>query len=73
MNALVQAAPFISSPMSETLIEKPVAIRAVPREFDGSHFSLATTAEVSAPEPQRTQHAYYRSQIDEVASYNPVE
>jgi hypothetical protein len=68
------AEKFIPSPLHETLLEKPQAIRVVEHDDALSRGSQAPEpVDITAPEPLHAQHAIYRSLIDLVPSYNPIE
>jgi len=59
--------------MEEKLVEEAKPLQIIGKDVTGSKLSLAMSMDVSAPEPQRAQHAFYRSLIDVVPSYNPIE
>lgn len=62
------------SPLQEVLLEKPQAMRIVEHDDALSRGSLAPEpVDITAPEPLRAQHAVYRSLVDLVPSYNPIE
>lgn len=65
---------FVPSPLQEALLEKPQPIRIVEHDDALSRGSQAPEpVEITAPEPLRAQHAVYRSLVDLVPSYNPIE
>lgn len=65
---------FVPSPMEEESLPLPKEGHIVQRNED--EISRALTFDMSeAPplNPQRAQLAFYRSQTEQIASYNPVE
>uniref|UniRef100_A0A915C945 CX domain-containing protein n=2 Tax=Parascaris univalens TaxID=6257 RepID=A0A915C945_PARUN len=65
---------FVPSPMEEQLLKTPEPHKVEEHcEDEISAPSQPETVETPPAQPQRAQIAYYRSQTDQVASYNPVE
>ncbi|KHJ99529.1 hypothetical protein OESDEN_00465 [Oesophagostomum dentatum] len=65
---------FIPSPMQEESLPLPKEGHIIQRSED--EISRALTFDMTEPPPltpQRAQHAFYRSQTEQIASYNPVE
>jgi len=66
--------PFVPSPMTVEHITAPKPSKLQKHEEDEiSRASQAQTSEPAPLNPQRAQIAYYRSAVDQVPSYNPVE
>uniref|UniRef100_A0AC34QTH6 CX domain-containing protein n=1 Tax=Panagrolaimus sp. JU765 TaxID=591449 RepID=A0AC34QTH6_9BILA len=65
---------FVPSPLEETLIAKPQPVKIVQHNEDEiSRASVPETVSMNPPPMQKAQHAFYRSQVDIVPSYNPVD
>ena len=61
-------------PLEETLIAKPQPVKIIQHNEDEiSRASVPETVSMSPPPMQKAQHAFYRSQVDIVPSYNPVD
>ena len=73
-NSSIFLEKFVPSPIEETLIAKPQPVQIVQHNEDEiSRASIPETMALESPQTQKAQHAFYRSQVDIVPSYNPID
>lgn len=65
---------FVPSPMQEENLVAPKRLQIIQRNEDEiSRVEHPEHLEAAPLSPQRAQMAFYRSQTEQIASYNPVE
>lgn len=68
------AEKFVPSPMEEENLVAPKRLQIIQRNEDEiSRVEHPEHMEAAPLSPQRAQMAFYRSQTEQIASYNPVE
>ena len=71
---LFDSEKFIPSPMEETTLTSPRPVQIIQRSEDEiSRVVHPGHADVPPLSPLRAQQAFYRSQIEDIPSYNPVD
>uniref|UniRef100_A0A1I7X9D9 ZM domain-containing protein n=1 Tax=Heterorhabditis bacteriophora TaxID=37862 RepID=A0A1I7X9D9_HETBA len=65
---------FVPSVMQEESLSVPKPVKIIQRSEDEiSRVLIPDQIETAPVSPQRAQHAFYRSHIEQIASYNPVD